>query len=526
MSDSAHTTLSDYLRVLRRSKWLVLLVTLLCIGVAVTYTVLKTPKYEATAQLTVRDPAQDVRVLGTPSGPTQLPSQLASAHAPDVTRPAVLREVKQQLELDESLDEVRNLITVTVDPNAFTVGIVAQASSAEDAARIANAFADADTRLTTEEAREGYAVAAARLASRLNVQGDGDPTEAAINATRISGLQGLATNARPVEVSSQAQVPGGAVSPKPVRDIGAATVIGLLLGLGIAYARSLLDRRLRNPAEVEALFEQPVLTRLRADAFGHTGSQADASHEIGPLDPVEAEAIRMLRENVRYLSVDKDLRRIAITSAVPEEGKSTVAACLAMAYASAGRRTLLVEGDLRRRVLAGRFGIAEAPGLADYLVGRAEPQDILQMIPAPAAGGNGGEAPALTCITAGSAPPRPADLLSSARFADFVTKVGKVYDQVIIDCPPLLAVADTLEVVPHVDAVLMCVRLNRTTLDQADAAREALERLPARPVGLVVTDLRERDLGYDRGYYYYGADAVTQRQEPKAPKRVTTGGGF
>ena len=99
--------------------------------------------------------------------------------------------------------------------------------------------------------------------------------------------------------------------------------------------------------------------------------------------------------------------------------------------------------------------------------------------------------------------------MSSDRFAGFLEQVGKAYERVIIDCPPLLPVADTLEIVPHVDCVLMCVRLDRTTRDQAQAAQEALSRLPSRPVGLVLTGFSEKDTSYYRGYYHYGEDPAT-----------------
>jgi capsular exopolysaccharide synthesis family protein len=509
MSDSSQTTLTDYLRTLKRSRWVIALVTLLCAGAAVAYVALKTPTYESTAQLTVRDPSQDLGPLGTQAGTAQLPLQLAAAHAPDVTRAEVVQQVKKELGLQGSLDQIRSLVVVDVDPNAFTVKVTAKDSNADDAARIANSFAQADARLTTAEARARYASSASRLSDKMkSLRTSGDPTSAAIYASRVSTLQGLAATAQPVVVSATAQVPSSPTSPKPALDIAAASIFGFFLGIGIAYARSVFDRRLRDASDVEEVFEYPLLGRMRSNILGHTGSSNDAERSrMGPLEPIDGESFRMLRENLRYLAVDRDLRTIAVTSAIPEEGKSSVAACLAMANAAAGTRTLLVECDLRKRVLADRFGIDEAPGLSDYLAGSTAPSEVLQTVPAPGPGtANGSDPGGLVCITAGSAPPRPADVLSSERFTTFLQQVGKAYDQVIIDCPPLLPVADTLEIIPHVDCVLMCVRLNRTTRDQAVGAQKALERLPSRPVGLVLTDFTERDTGYYRGYYQYSEE--------------------
>jgi capsular exopolysaccharide synthesis family protein len=523
MSDSAQTTLSDYLRTLRRSRLLILSVTLLCAAAAVGYSALKTPTYVATAQLSVRDPAADVPLIGGgQSGVFQLPLQVASTHAPQVTRIAVLKDVRDELKLKESLGEIRSLVSVEVDPNSFTVNITAESSDPDDAARIANAFAQADARLTTSQIRASYGRRADRLADKIqDLQESDNPVTSGLYESKISTLQGLSATAEPVKVSAEAAAPSAPASPKPVRDTAAATVLGLLLGIGLAYARSVFDRRLRDPSAVEEIFEYPLMARLRSNVFGHTGSHHDAaSAGLGPLDPIDGESFRMLRENVRYLSVDHELRTMVVTSAVPEEGKSSVASCLAMANAAAGNRTLLVECDLRRRVLAGRLGVAEAPGLSDYLAGRSAPSDILQVVPVPGAEtANGSGPPSLVCITAGSPPPRPADVLSSERFAAFLEKVSRAYDRVIIDCPPLLPVADTLEIIPHADCVLMCVRLDHTTRDQAEAARQALGRLPERAMGLVLTDYHERDGDYYRGYYQYdqgvSGPAASQAQGPE-----------
>ena len=510
MSDSSQTTLSDYLRVLYRSRLLIAMATIVCAGAALAYSLLQTPTYEASAQLTIRDPVQDLNLVGDAGVSPQLPLQLASTHAPQVTRTEVLKRVRRNLDRDQSLDEIRSLVDVDIDPNSFVVTITARSTDANEAARIVNSFAEADAALSSTQARETYAAAAERVAAELEgVKAAGDVATEGIYVNRLSNLQVLSSVAQPVLVSAQAQIPSTPVSPKPVRNTLAAGVLGLLLGLALAYARGVLDRRLREPSDAEAVLQSPLLARLTSGVFGRTGSAKDLeSGGPGPLDHRDAESIRMLRENVRYLSVDRELKTIAVTSSIPEEGKSSVAACLAFANASVGKRTLLVECDLRRPVLSGRFGIAAAPGLSDYLVGRSSPADILQRVLVPQPVPDNGSGLSLICVTAGSVPPLPADILSSQRFANFLEKVGNAYDQVIVDCPPLLPVVDTLEIVPHVDCVLICVRLNSTTRDQAQAAFAALDRLPSRPTGLVVTGFVERDTDYYGGYYNERPDIV------------------
>jgi Mrp family chromosome partitioning ATPase len=176
----------------------------------------------------------------------------------------------------------------------------------------------------------------------------------------------------------------------------------------------------------------------------------------------------------------------------------------------AGQRTLLVECDLRRPCFARRFGLNAEPGLTDYLLGNAGPQEILQTVelaePTQLNGTKGspgvsGSAGTLVCIVGGTRVANPAELLISRRFTDFLEKVSKAYELVVLDASPLLAVVDPMEILPHVDAAIVCVRVQRTTREQARAARVALSTLPERPMGAVLTGMRRGD---PDAYDYYG----------------------
>jgi capsular exopolysaccharide synthesis family protein len=195
------------------------------------------------------------------------------------------------------------------------------------------------------------------------------------------------------------------------------------------------------------------------------------------------------------------VKTVLVTSALPQEGKSTVATSLASAYVLAGKRTLLVECDLRRPTMAKRLSCEQSPGLSDYLIGQATPTEVVQKVPL-VEPQNGTAAPTLVAITAGSPTPRPAELLASKRFGAFLDQVREAYDVVVIDSTPLLSVGDSLQLVPRVDGVVLCVRAEQTTREQARAARQALEHFPDRPTGVVVTGVKPgHELDY--GYYSY-----------------------
>lgn len=507
---SREFTLSGYLDVIKRQRLLIAVVAIMCAGVALALSLVQKKTYEATASLVVNDPNHDLALLGGSFVSMQTPLQLASATAPQVTRPVVVSRVTQRLHSRLSAEALSAKVQTSIDPNSYVINVTATDRRAAGAAALANAFATADQELTTLQTRGQFRRQAAAVQRQLNHIPKSQLGQQVQTVETLARLKNLSTVSTPLQLNASASVPSGPSSPKPVRNSIAALIFGLLLGLAIATLRDALDRRLRHSRDVTQVLDHPVVGLIRSEALGHAGPNgAPARNGRGPLSAPDEESFRILRQNVRYLAAAGSSRTLLVTSAMAEEGKSTVAACLAVANAEAGRRTLLVECDLRRPVFAKRFAIDPTPGLTDYLTGNAEPSEILQ----PVAGysgrtngnGNGkvGDASAtnLVCITSGTNVPQPAKLLSSDRFRTFLEEVSKVYDSVILDTAPLLPVADTLSIIPDVATLLVCVRLEHTTRDQARAAHSALSRLPDRPVGLVLTDVRENEDGYYYGSY-------------------------
>jgi Mrp family chromosome partitioning ATPase len=510
-NDRREFTLRGYLDIIRRGRWLILIVALVAAAAAFGYSKLQKPSYSATATLTYNDPNQGLALTGSSFLNAQTPLQQAAVAAPQVTRPEVVRAVQKQL--GSSVNG--SSITSSVDPNSYVINVNSSSHNAAEAATIANAFANTDASLSASQARAKYHQEA--LATQKQLRGElNHGSQDVVTAEALARLQSLATLAAPLTVTNPATTPGSPSSPKTARNTIGALLLGLLLGIAIATARDALDRRLRHTRDVTKVLDHPVVGHISAEAFGHSGAPAESSNGAGRLDDSDQEAFRIVRQNLAYLGTAAERRTLLVTSAIAGEGKSTVAACLAVTTAESGKRTLLVECDLRKPVLAERMGIKEGPGLSDYLTGHADPRQILQPVAGiverlngsgpTLTGGHSGSAN-LVCITAGRRVPRPAELLASERFRSFLTEVSDVYDTVILDAPPLLPVADTLAIVPDVSALVVCIRLEHTTREQALAAQSALDRLPERPVGLVLTDVRQEGDGYNYGEYATAATA-------------------
>lgn len=515
MSDQPrYQTLRDYLRVIRAQRWLILLFIVLFGGAAFAYSARQDPTYEAEASLAFKEPTQDLAFLGISAFPSSTPQQRAAVNSELVTRAAVARRVRDSLGIETSIESVQSSVSAQAEAQTNNVVIEARSGDDEFAAVLANEFAEQAAALANQEEQNRLEEAekSVRRSFRDQRARGAGPIERATFADRIARIQALQDFGRPVEIIRRAETPAAPVSPDPVLNTTLGILLGLALGLLVAFARDSLDVRLRGSRDIQAHVKLPLIGHIGDDAMGTAGVASRNGHK--KVSPADLESFRILRKNLEFLDIDRTLRTIAVTSALPEEGKSTVAASLAGTFAQGGKRTLLVECDLRRPSLAERLGLKRSPGLTDYLTEQVSPQEVLQGVPVNTGETNGAAAAPmpgaeeLVCITAGSPVPRPADILASKRFRDFLKEVSQAYDVVVLDTSPLLSVSDTLELIPNVDGVVLCIRAGRTRRDEAKAAKEALDHLPERPTGLVVTGIRagdEVDYGYYSSAYAYGA---------------------
>jgi capsular exopolysaccharide synthesis family protein len=517
MNDPHNGTLRDYVRLLRANRVLIIVLALSCCIAAAVVSASREKRYVGVAHLSFQEIGQSNAIAGVVAAQTQTAAELAAQGAETVLGNAVLQRAKQRLRSSKPVVELRKMLTVDVDTASNLVRIEAESTDARAAAGLANEVATGAVDIQTTAERSRFLQSARRVErqfEQLRRDRNDDGGALALSfADRIATLRTLGVNATPARVADRASVPDAPASPKPLRDALFGLFIGLLLAIVIAFVRHSLDRRLRDSQEVQEELDLPVLGFIRQNALGHA---AYVSNGSGYMPEQDVESFRVLRTNLEFFDVDNPPRCIAVTSPLPQEGKSTVAASVAMSFAAAGRRVLLVECDLRRPCLATRLSIDPRPGLSDHLGGQASREQVVQTVALsdgeqPAAAGKprlDGKLGSIDVVTAGTPCERPGELLGSERFRTFIDEVCGAYEFVVVDTPPVLAVADTLKILPLMEGVLVCIRADQTTRDQARAFKIALGNLPQRSTGLVITGLKP---GRESDYGYYSSEYATDR---------------
>lgn len=502
-----YASVQDYLNVIRRRKILIAVVAVVFAAGAFTASATQEKVFEAQTSVNIRDVFSDLRFIpgGGNSIPEVGPAQRAALSAEQITGPEVGRVAARLLETELPVGSLLARIDTQVGIQTNLVTITVSAPAAAEAAEIANAFAEAAQRVIPRDIEDRLGQTERNLRRQLADVRDELPGAAGVLRLQLSQIATLRLISAPVEIAREAVAPASPVSPKPARSAALGAILGLVFGLIAAFIRDALDRRLRNARDVHDGLGLPVLGRVSEATFGSAGLVSNGL----PMLETDFEAFRVLRMNLAFAAGDQPPRTVLVTSGLPEEGKSTVSMSLASAAALSGQSVLLVECDLRRPSFERRLKVKRAPGLSDFLNGKARPAEILQAvdlhIPMALNGGQAKPRKAtqqLVCIGAGTATTGAAELLATERFRDFIQKVGKAYDLVVLDAGPLLSVVDPLEIVPLVDLVLVCARVEQTTRAEAHATRAALGHLPEKPMGAVVTGIRRG--GVDANDYYYG----------------------
>jgi capsular exopolysaccharide synthesis family protein len=445
--------LKDYWQTIRRRWKLIVMCILLATAGAGFLTWQTTPLYASSAQLFVQTTPSDaneaytgglfaaqrvtsyVDLVGTRKLSEQVSSDLGGELEPAALRAAVTAE---------TVPETVNLIITAQDPDPVVARDIAQA----------------------------YAEALSALVA--DIETPAGRTAAPIRASIVDN----------------AEITEAPVSPNKLRNYGLGLLLGLLIGVGAAVLRELLDTSVATAEDVAEVTPSPILGHINSDPAAVKKEAALALAEATPW----AESFRVLRTNMQYVEVDHDHRVFVISSSLPAEGKSTTAVNLAVTLALAGERVALVECDLRRPTMGQRLGLDDAVGTTSVLIGKVSLADALQTY----------EETGLSVLTSGPRPPNPSELLQSHAMEMLIKELRDQFDVVLLDAPPLLPVTDAALLAAQADGLLAVVRHGRTTRDQLRHALERVDSVGAKCVGVVVNlaPTRKSNRGYGYGYSY------------------------
>lgn len=519
--DHRHTdlTLADYVAVLRRHKWVIILTTIIVPLTAYIVSAQQPRVYSASAEVLVSRQDLGDALTGIPGASSStdadryLRTQAALARVPEVARRAIARADVREMFPYELLERSSVAPRDNTDLLRFTV----QDGDPEAARRLATAYGEAFMAYRLQSETANITKARVELNARLtelrkqgasNTDVYRDLADKAQDLRTIELLQARAVLVRPATAAGQ-------VEPNPRQTAMLGAILGLVIGLGIAFLWNALDRRVHSSEEVERLLGLPLLARLPRPRRSPRGDERIAM--LGSPTDADAEAVRRLRTNLELMNLDPQAKLIMITSSAPVEGKSTTIANLAVALARSGRDVTLVDLDLRQPAVAQLFGLRPSPGITDVTLERIELEDALVGIrlpvPLSAAVGSAGIGSAfgrLRILPAGPLPPNPGEFIGTQAVARVLEQLRRANDYVLIDAPPMLAVGDPMVISTRVDAVLTVVRLgvaNRPML--RDLAR-SLDASPAHKLGFVLTGADPRDAYGGAGYGYY-----TRRGRPE-----------
>jgi succinoglycan biosynthesis transport protein ExoP len=515
-------SLHQVLGVLRRRTPLILLCLLLTAGAAYGFSKSQTKKYTATASLVFNNNQPSQQVAGLPvvnndSQQAQLNTNVKLVQLGDMAE-----KTASLLGRGLTKKKVSEALRVSAQGESNIVNVSATSSSPALAAAIANTYTSL---FVSEQQNSNHAYYASALAL-VNKQ------LAALPPRQKAGTAGLALQERAqslgvlaelqsgtVKLAQAAAVPKSPSSPKVFRDTVLGAVLGLLLGLGIAFLLERFDRRIREPEDLEAIYGLPLLGTVpeskvlarsaRREAQGRGAARA-------ALPPGEAEAFQLIRAHLRYFNVDRELRTLLVASPAPGDGKTTVALHLAVAAATVGSRVLLLDADLRHPTVADQLALKSEPGVSDVLIGSVSLSNATQSIDLDQPPGVFGRGPTLDVLVAGLLPPNPGELIESQAMETALEQARSTYDLIVIDTPPLTAVSDAFPLLRKVDGVVIVGRVGRNRREVAERLHRTLAGAGAPLLGVVANGYKARRGSYADGYGY------TSDKKPAAPTPAVT----
>ncbi len=521
--------LRQYISVLVKWWWLIL-ASVLVAGAASMLGTLTTPRvYQSRTTLMVGQALQNPNPNQSDFSTGQA---LAQSYADLVKREPILREALQSLGLNWDWLTLQGMVTSRVVPGTQLLEIIVSdtdpqrakylvdeivnqlilqspaGTDAKDAASrqfIQQQVEDLQANITKSQAevRQLDDVIAGANSARQIQDARSRQTELqsqittwqATYAQLTADLQQGATNF--LSVVETAQVPATSVGTSLVSNVLLAAVIGLVLAGSAAFVLEYLDDTIKTADDVQKYVDATLLGGVAYIDHEQMSDRLVALHQ--PRSP-QAEAYRGIRTNLQFSSIDRPLHSLLITSANPEEGKSLTSVNLAVAFAQAGQRVILVDADLRRPSQHNILSLPNKVGLTSVLIdANGQVSNVLQ----PTSVEN------LRVMTSGPIPPNPSEMLGSKRMTHIIEALQQEADVVVFDGAPVLAVTDSIVLGVHVDGVLLVVEAGRTRHAQAQRSKEALTKVGAQVLGVVLN----RVVARGESYYAYYEDASDSEQK-------------
>jgi len=479
---------------LRRRKFVILIALIIVPVIVFAYDSSKTKEYKAAATVLFESKSEP----GVSEASREVSTNEALA-----ALPAVALKASKELGDEGSVGEILGSVAVeSANEQANLTAIVVTNPSPTRAAEIANAYAKAYIAFRRSSEKDSVKRSIAVIEKKLEELPPHE-TESAKGIAlqeRLGELEveeALATGG--VSLVQEASAPSTPSTPRTKRDVILGVIVGLVLGLALAAILERLDTRIRSVEELEEVFGLPIIGRMpRSKNF----RRARLSEM---LRSPEAESLRGLRTNLRFLGAEADLSAILIASPEPADGKSTLARALAGAMVEMGDSVVLVEADLHKKSafkdeMAGRDG-----GLSGVMRGGDLDESLIQ-IPIPAAGASS-ESRFLAVLPSGPIVPNPSELLESRRMRELMTRLREEFDTVIVDSPAVGVVSDAMALVPLTTAIIAVGGLGKTKREPAERFVDQLNLTGNRPIGLVAT-LTSASRGR---YSYYRQSMVLRR---------------
>ena len=537
------TTLAEYQAIFRRRKWIIIALPLIAAVTAYVLSTMQPPLYKSNAEVLFNLSNIPSGVGGLSPGtlygdtPTYLQTQASIARsellAEKVVAASGVRVTASQFTGNSSA-------SVQVATSNPVLGLSAFAANAGDAERLANAYADQfirfKSKLVMSQIDGQLSKYRARLDS-LRAHGQTPSTTYQVLLQKTLDLEtegGLLANNASV---NQPAAGAGKVRPRPKRDGILGGLLGLAVGLGLAFLAEALDKRVRSEHEIEERLGVPLLGRVPRP----TRRLRKANKLVMLAEPtsVHAQTFRRLRTSLEFVNFERHAKTILLTSALPREGKSTTVANLGVALARAGRRVALADLDLRRPFLHCFFNTRTDHGFTDVVVDRARLDHALRAValpgtarPTPRPSSNGNFAAAghnatngradvssvLHVLPAGTIPPAADEFLETDGVGRTLEHLSEQFDVVLVDTPPLLAVGDVMTLSAKVDAIVVVTRLGIHRRQLEELARQ-LHTCRAPILGFILTGAPHGD-SYSYGYGYDARVYEAREEAERVPEEA------